>query len=224
MAETILDAVADLGGPLLYLITFLLAFGETAAFLDFIVPGEVGLVVAGAAAEYGGEPLVVMILVGAAGATLGDSVSYWLGNRFGVQLVERWDFTRRRLLPKVERAQVYFERRGGAAVFFGRFVGALRAVVPLVAGTAEMRFRRFLVWNVAASLCWAGAVVSLGYFFGRSIAKGIDRLGFWISIVVVALLAAWLGIRRLRRGRAQRAGMGGPASMPPSTRNSAPEQ
>src|SRR5687768_9621003 len=120
MAETILDAVADLGGPLLYLIAFLLAFGETAAFLDFIVPGEVGLVVAGAAAERAGEPLVVMILVGSVGATLGDSFSYWLGQRFGVRVVERWEFTRRRLLPKVERAQVYFERRGGAAVFFGR--------------------------------------------------------------------------------------------------------
>ena len=56
MADTILDAVSGVGGPLLYLITFLLAFAETAAFLDFFIPGEVGLVVAGAAARAGRGP------------------------------------------------------------------------------------------------------------------------------------------------------------------------
>ncbi len=202
MAERILDAVAGLGGPLLYLITGLLAFCETAAFLDFVVPGEVGMVIAGAAGERSGASLVGLILAGAAGATLGDSVSYTLGRKFGLRLIERWDFTRRHLLPKAERAQVYFARRGGVAVFFGRFIGALRAVVPLVAGTARMPFRRFLPWNIAASVCWAGIVVSLGYFAGESIADLIDRLGLWISVVVVALVAAWFGLRRWRRARA----------------------
>jgi membrane-associated protein len=202
MAERILDAVADLGGPLLYLITGLLAFCETAAFLDFVVPGEVGMVVAGAAGERSGASLVGLILAGSIGATLGDSVSYALGRRFGLRVIEHWELTRRHLLPKARRAEVYFARRGGVAVFLGRFVGALRAVVPLVAGTAHMPFHRFLPWNIAASLCWASAVVSLGYFAGESIADLIDRLGLWISVIVVALVAAWFGVRRWRRGRA----------------------
>jgi len=201
VADTILDAVSGVGGPLLYLITFLLAFAETAAFLDFFIPGEVGLVVAGAAARRAEEPLAVMIVAGALGATAGDMVSYLLGRRFGVRIVERWDFTRRHLGPKVERAQDYFEDHGGAAVFFGRFVGALRAVVPLVAGTAGMPFRRFFVWNIAASICWAGAVLSLGYFAGQRIADVIDRLGLWISLVAVALVAAFFAFRWWRRRR-----------------------
>ena len=142
-----------------------------------------------------------MIVAGALGATAGDTVSYLLGRRFGVQIIERWDFTRRHLGPKVERAQDYFGDHGGAAVFVGRFVGALRAVVPLVAGTAGMPFRRFFVWNVAASICWAGAVVSLGYFVGQRIADVIDRLGLWISLVAVALVAAFFAFRWWRRRR-----------------------
>jgi membrane protein DedA with SNARE-associated domain len=201
VADTILDAVSGVGGPLLYLITFLLAFAETAAFLDFFIPGEVGLVVAGAAAQRAGEPLAVMIAAGARAAPPGDTVSYLLGRRFGVRIVERWDFTRRHLGPKIERAQDYFGDKGGAAVFFGRFVGALRAVVPLVAGTAGMPFRRFFLWNVAASICWAGAVLSLGYFVGERIADVIDRLGLWISVVALALVAAYFGFRWWRRRR-----------------------
>lgn len=202
MVDSILDAVSGVGGPLLYLITFLLAFSETAAFLDFVVPGEVGLVIAGAAARRADQPLVLMVAAGAAGATVGDSFSYALGRRYGVRLVERWDFTRRHLGPKIERAQDYFTDHGGAAVFLGRFVGALRAVVPLVAGTARMPFRRFFAWNVAASICWAGAVVSLGYFAGQRIADVIDRLGLWISLVALGLFAAFLAFRWWRRRRA----------------------
>ena len=201
MADSILDAVSGVGGPLLFLITFLLAFAETAAFLDFFIPGEVGLVVAGAAARRAEQPLVLMIVAGAAGATVGDTFSYALGRRYGARLVEHWDFTRRHLGPKVERAQDYFADHGGAAVFLGRFVGALRAVVPLVAGTAGMPFRRFFVWNVAASICWAGAVLALGYYLGQRIAEVIDRLGLWVSLAALALLAAFVAFRWWRRRR-----------------------
>jgi membrane protein DedA with SNARE-associated domain len=201
VADAILEAVGDLGGPLLCALTALLAFCETAAFLDFFVPGEVGMVIAGAAARRSGTPLVLVALSGAVGATVGDSVSYTLGRVYGMRLVERWDFTRRHLGPKIERAHGYFEERGGAAVFFGRFVGALRAVVPFVAGIAGMPFRRFFVWNVAASVCWAGLVISLGYVFGESIASVLDRLGLWLSVVVVGFVAAYLVFRWWRKRR-----------------------
>ena len=214
MAESILDAVSGLGGPLLYLSTFLLAFAETAAFLDFFIPGEVGLVIAGAAARRADQPLVLMIAAGAAGATAGDTVSYALGRRYGVRVLQRWGFTRRHLGPKVERAQGYFGDHGGAAVFLGRFVGALRALVPLVAGTAGMPFRRCFAWNVAASICWAGAVLALGYFLGERIADVIDRLGLWISLGALTLLAAFVAFRWWRRRRAGAATSGDPPASP----------
>jgi membrane-associated protein len=199
----VLDIVAGLAGPALYLVTAGLAFAETAVGLDLLVPGEAGMVIAGAAGHRGGSPLPLLVGAAALGATVGDSVSYAIGRRFGIHLLERWDLTRRRVLPAVQRAEGYFARHGGRAVFAGRWVGALRAMVPVVAGTARMPFPRFLVWNVAASLTWAGTVVTLGYYAGGRVADAVDRVGGWVSVTVIALLVAFwvIGHRRRRRDR-----------------------
>lgn len=202
--EGVLDDVAGIGGPWLLVAVFLLAFAETALFTDLIVPGEVGLIVVGAAAARGDEPhLVALIAVASLGATLGDSVGWTLGRYVGAGLIDRFEWTRKRLGPKVERARVYFTDRGAAAVFFGRFVGALRAVVSVVAGMSGMPFRRFLPWNVLASIVWTGVVTSAGYFFGRNVESIVGDVGLIVAIVIVTGgLALWL-IRRRRRVAAE---------------------
>lgn len=198
MIGRLLDLVADLPEPLLYLVAALLAFGETAIGLDLVVPGEAGMVIVGASGERAGVPLVGLVAAAAVGATSGDLVSYWIGRRFGLRVLDRWSFSRR-LLPKAKRAEAYFERGGGPAVFAGRWVGALRAVVPLVAGTARMPFTRFVAWNVAASVTWTATVVTLGYVAGSEVASAVDRAGGWLSVAVVALVVAWLLWRRRAR-------------------------
>jgi len=199
IAGSILDAVADLGPVALHVAASGLAFGETAIFLDFIVPGEVGMVVAGAAAARSGAPLVTMILAAAVGATLGDTASYFVGRRWGRPILCRYEWVRKRMEPKIARAEGWFDERGGMAVFLGRFVGALRAVVPLAAGLGKMPYRRFLPWNIAASLAWGTLTVSLGWFVGDEIADVVDRAGWAISLVVVLGAAAWFLVRRARR-------------------------
>ena len=202
VADRILDATSQLEAPWLHLAAGGLAFGETAIFLDLLVPGEVGMVVVGASAAAGDVALLPVIAVAALGATLGDSVSYTLGRVAGRPLLCRWEPVRRRMEPKIDRAQDQFAQRGGGVVFLGRFVGALRAVVPLVAGIERMPFRRFLAWNIAASIVWASITVSLGWFFGEDIASFVDRGGWVVSIVVVAaLIGWWLWRRRHRRDR-----------------------
>ena len=199
VAESILDGVARLGSLGLHAAAAGLAFGETAIFLDFLGPGEVGMVVAGAAAERNGTSLVTMILAAALGATLGDSVSYGIGRRWGRPLLCRYAFVRERMAPKIERAEGWFDDRGGWAVLLGRFVGALRAVVPLAAGIGRMPYRRFLPWNVAASLSWATLTVTLGYVLGERIASLVDRAGWMISLAVAVIAGVWLLVRRSRR-------------------------
>lgn len=195
MLERLIEIVAGLGAPGLLAIAPLLTFAETAIGLDLLVPGEAGLVVVGAAAN--GEIGVLPIVVAAAvGATTGDCTSYWIGRRYGHRLIDRFALTRR-LRPAVERAEATMERHGSRAVFFGRFVGALRAVVPLVAGMARMPFGRFLVWNVAASIGWCTAVVLLGFHVGLPAARAVDRAGPWTYLVVALVaLALWLRHRR----------------------------
>jgi membrane-associated protein len=201
-AERLLDNIAELGPFVLHLVVFFLAFSETALFLDLFIPGETGMVVAGAAAARADASLPTMIAAAAAGAILGDTVSYLIGRRWGMALIQRWEPVRRRLEPRVERAHDFFDRHGGAAVFIGRFVGVVRGVMPAVAGIAEMPYRRFLVWNVAASIVWTTAVISAGYLLGRNVEKVVSRLGLAITLVVVAAaVTVWLVRRRAHRRR-----------------------
>jgi membrane protein DedA with SNARE-associated domain len=99
----------------------------------------------------------------------------------------------------VERAQEYFADHGGLAVFLGRFVGVVRGVVPVVAGTARMPYRRFLPWNIAASLAWTGAVMSAGYLIGRNVESLVSRASLVVTGVVVVGVGTWWVVARRRR-------------------------
>lgn len=202
LVDSLLDAVASLDGPWLWAVAFGLAFGETALFADLVVPGEVGMVVVGASAARGDDPLAPIIVAASLGAIAGDSLSYALGRHFGMRIIRFWEPVRRRLEPAVERSRAFFARFGGGAVFLGRFVGALRAVVPAVAGMSGMSYPRFLPWNAAASVLWTGSVLAAGYLLGERVADLIDRAGTVVSVtVLVALVLAYL-LYRWRRDRA----------------------
>lgn len=199
MLEQFLDQVADLHLAWLALLAFALPFGETVAFLDVIVPGEVGLVFVGAAARTPDRVLVVYVL-GVCGAFCGDSTSWYIGRRWGVAVLSRWSRLWRHAEPALERAGAHFDRHGGRSVFLARFVGALRALTPLVAGASGLRYRTFAPWNALASLVWVGLVVGLGAAFGERIVSTVDRFATALSIIVLALISALL-IRRWRRVR-----------------------
>jgi membrane protein DedA with SNARE-associated domain len=203
MASNLLDALGRLSATVLYLAAFGLAFGEAAFLLDLLIPGEVGLVVAGAAGHQRGAALPVLIAMGALGAVAGDSMSWLIGRRWGTAFANRWDWTRRLFAPKLDSAQDLLARRGGAVIFGARWVGALRALVPMVAGAAEVPFRTVLVWDIPAAIGWSTAAVCLGWFLGEPVADVVDSAGKWISIVVVvALVGAYLWRRRRSSGEA----------------------
>jgi undecaprenyl-diphosphatase len=217
VGSDIIDAVAGLGGVLLCLAVLGVSFGESAVLLDFIVPGEVGMVVAGAAAAANGLSPWLLVVFGSIGAVLGDSFSYFIGRRWGMTLVRRWGWLRKRLEPRFDRARAYFERSGGRAVFAARWVGALRALVPLVAGTSEMPFRRFLPWDATAAVLWVTATVWLGATLGDDVADVVDRIGTTISLVVVGVIVLVVvvrsrGLTPWRRTPAPAPGSGTPRS------------
>ncbi len=193
-----IDLVARAEGWWLVALVLGLVFAESAIFLDLLVPGEVGLVVAGAAAAQNGTPLAAVIGAAAVGGLAGDSLGYAIGRRFGEQLVDHWKWTRRRLGPGLERARAHYEHRGGMSVALARWIGALRAVVPVVAGSSGLPLRRLLAWDAPSALAWAAVVTSVGFVWGDDAADIVDRIGLAISVgaVVVLVVVAWLLRRR----------------------------
>lgn len=199
--EEALDGAARAGLTGLMIAAFLLAFGETALLTDLVVPGDVGMILIGAVSARADVDVWWVILAASVGATLGDSVGWWLGSRFGLRLLHRFPRIERRLAPGIARAHGYFEERGGAIVFWGRFIGALRAIVSFVAGTAGMPYRRFLAWNAAASVCWTTAVIGAGYAFGESIDVVLSEIGLAVTATVISVFVVIVMVRRTRRAR-----------------------
>lgn len=190
------------GGPELLAVTFVLVFAESAVLLDLVVPGEVGLVLVASAAREAGVPLWLVVAVASLGGVLGDIMGYYVGRRMGVGVVRRWAWARRRLKSRVVQATGYFAHGGGPAVAAARWIGALRAVLPVVAGSAQMPFGRFVAWDFPSTVLWVTAVSMLGFAFGDDVVSAIDSAGTAVSALLVVLVGAvGLWHRRLKGHR-----------------------
>ncbi len=147
-------------------VMFITAFGESFAFVSLLFPGTTVLIAAGTLLSGGTLPYASILVSAILGAVLGDSVSYWLGRRFGGGIARIWPFTRHReLLP---RGIEFFERHGGKSVFIGRFFGPIRAVIPLAAGVMRMPRGRFWFANVTSALVWAPMLLFAGDLAGEA--------------------------------------------------------
>ena len=148
------------------LVMFITAFGESFAFVSLLFPGTTVLIAAGTLLSGGTLPYASILASAILGAVLGDSVSYWLGRRFGGGIARIWPFTRHpELLP---RGIEFFERHGGKSVFIGRFFGPIRAVIPLAAGVMRMPRGRFWFANVTSALVWAPMLLFAGDLAGEA--------------------------------------------------------
>jgi membrane-associated protein len=103
---------------------------------------------------------------------------------------------------RLGEAQEFLARRGGAAVFLGRFVAFFRAVMPFLAGTARMPYPTFLGFNAVGGIAWGAAVVLLGYAAGASCARVEKTFGPIAALVVLAVLIVALVVWRIRKHRA----------------------
>jgi membrane protein DedA with SNARE-associated domain len=145
-------------------IMFVTAFGESFAFLSLLFPGTTLLIAAGTLMSGGTLPYGPVLAGAVLGATLGDSVSYWIGRRFGGGIATLWPFSRNpELLPGGIR---FFARHGGKSVFIGRFFGPMRAVIPLAAGVMQMPRGWFWLANIVSALIWAPMLLFVGDALG----------------------------------------------------------
>ena len=184
------------------LIVFAVPALEASTFLGFIFPGEIACLLGGVLAFESKVSLALVIVAAVTGAVVGDSVGFAIGFRYGDALLNK--IPSRFLKPEhIVRTKELIVRFGGRAVFIGRFAAALRALVPGFAGVSKMRYRTFLIWNLAGGTIWATAVVIAGYLAGnawRRAASDISLIG-WCVLGLVVLMAVvwWVRRRRPRR-------------------------
>jgi len=194
-----LDDLIRWGG---YAVLVGIVFTETGLLVGFFLPGDSLLVTAGLVAAAGGLNVwwVNGLLIVA--AVVGDSVGYAIGARLGPRL-----FTRERSLlfnPRhVERTRRFYERHGAKTIVIARFVPIIRTFAPVVAGVGQMRYRRFLVYNVAGGVGWVTSMTWTGYLLGRAIPNIADYIHIVVIVViVVSVIPIVVEILRERRRRA----------------------
>ena len=184
---TLLEAFGLLG-------LVLIVFVESGLLIGFFLPGDSLLFTAGLLAAKGTLDLPYVVVGCTVAAIAGDQVGYAIGRRVGPALLARrnWFVTEHR----VRKTEAFFEQRGGRAVLLARFVPVVRTFVPVVAGIAEMPYRRFVVWNVVGGAVWGAGVPIAGYTLGRAV-PDIDRylLPIVLAIIVVSIVPA---VRELR--------------------------
>jgi len=178
--------------PLLALaLVFTLPALEASAFVGLILPGETAVFLGGVLASQHRLSVWLVILVGCLGAIIGDSIGYEVGRHYGDRMLAK--FPRWLIKPENrEKAQELLRRKGGRAVFVGRFTAALRALVPGLAGASRLPYGRFLVFNILGGVSWAVAVALVGYFAGSSFRAAEHRLRlirFGVLAVVVTAVA-----------------------------------
>lgn len=171
-------------------IVFLVALSESLAVVGLIVPGVIMMLGAGALIAAGALEFWPVCLWAVAGAVAGDGLSYWAGRHFQDRLRGLWPFSR---YPQtLESGERFFVKYGGKSVAFGRFVGPVRAVIPLVAGMMGMSPARFLLANVISAIAWAPAYLLPGMVFGASLELAAEAA---VNLVILALslvLGLWL--------------------------------
>lgn len=200
-----LERLLTLGSALVYTGVGLLVFAEDALFIGFIVPGETAAILGGVAASVGRVSLIGITVVVVAAAILGDSVSYAIGHWLGPRLLHSRALRNRQ--PQVRAAEEQLARRGGTAVFLGRFVTFLHSVMPALAGAARMPYPRFFVYNAAGGVVWGVGTVSLGYLAGASYAAIGKTAGggaaIAVALITITIFVTWRIRRRRRHRRAQ---------------------
>lgn len=192
----LLAFIAHHPGPA-YGAVFLVSFFESLALVGLIVPGTVIMFGVGAIVATGSLGLKPVLLLAAAGAIAGDGISYWLGRRYHVELQRLWLF--RRSPGMLKNGEAFFSRHGSKSVLFGRFVGPLRPVIPVVAGMLGMRPVPFVIVNVLSAAGWALAYILPGLLFGTSLAVA-GAVSTRLAVLLFLILASSWGFIWLVRG------------------------
>ncbi len=182
----------------LFIVLFIV-FAETGLFAGFFLPGDSLLFLAGI---YNRElienflfidsallnVILLSTLVAVAGI-LGNMVGYWFGAKSGYYLYNKEDsfwFKKKYLIQSKD----FFEKHGGRAIIFARFLPVFRTFAPIVAGIVLMEKKRFMFYNVISSLLWSFSLIFAGhYLYGFLLERFDIDLKNHIELIVIVLVA-----------------------------------
>ena len=163
-------------------------FIETGLVITPFLPGDSLLFAAGAFAAVGAFNPILLFVLMAIAAVLGDTVNYWIGHSIGPRVFSG----NVRFLKKeyLEKTQAFYEKHGGKTIFLARFIPIIRTFAPFVAGVGKMRYGYFISYNIIGGIVWTGICTFVGYFFGNLPFVKDNFSLVIIAIVIISVLPA----------------------------------
>ncbi|RZK49358.1 MAG: hypothetical protein EOO99_06800 [Pedobacter sp.] len=170
---------------LTYWILFLIIFAETGFVVTPFLPGDSLLFAMGALIAGGNTGLNIWLMTGVliVAAILGNTVNYKLGSFFGAGVFKEGN--RILKLEYYHQSQQFFEKHGGKAIIFSRFLPIFRTIAPFVAGIARMPFGRYTFFNVVGGVSWIAGLLFAGYLLGQI---PWFKNNFELVIILIAVL------------------------------------
>ena len=185
-----------------YTVLAIIVFAESGLFFGFFLPGDSLLVTAGLLASRGYLNIWELFILLSLMAIAGDSVGYYFGKITGPKIFNKEKsilFAKHHLL----RAQSFYEKHGGKTIILARFMPIVRTFAPIVAGVGQMKYLRFLSFNIWGGLAWVGVTLGLGFFLGR-VVPNIDQYIHWVILGIILLsitppFVSWLSSRQTKK-------------------------
>jgi len=181
------ESIINYGGASLL---FFVIFAETGLFIGFFLPGDSLLFTAGLLCGITLFPIHIVLLISGLclAAILGNVVGYWFGYQAGMALFKKEDSL---LFKKqyLELTHAFYARHGGKALVLGRFLPIIRTFAPILAGVINIKFKRFMVYNVIGSMAWVFSLTLGGYYLGHLFPTIINYLEYIvIALIIVTLI------------------------------------
>lgn len=188
--KVIIETLLDKLGVFVYLGLFFIVFAETGLAIGFFLPGDSLLFTAGLfAAVYPDKMNVWLLLILLfIAAVIGDAVGYYSGKKLGKSIFSR---------PKsrffnpnhLVKAHHFYEKYGGKTIIIARFVPIVRTFAPIVAGAADMTYRKFVVYNILGGFLWVFSMILSGYYLGALVERAFGiKLEDHIEKVVILIV------------------------------------
>jgi membrane-associated protein len=172
----------------IYLILFLVIFIETGLVLMPFLPGDSLLFTAGLFARTGHLNLSYILILLFIAAVVGDNVNYFIGKNIGLRMlgikIRGKKVVKQEYLDKTHE---FYEKHGTKTIIMARFVPIVRTFAPFVAGVAEMKYRRFLSYDILGGALWIGSLTMAGYFLGHFewIKNNIEKVALMIIFISI---------------------------------------
>ncbi len=194
------ESIIHYGG--LWLLLFVV-FAETGLFIGFFLPGDSLIFISGLLCATKPHLLNIsifwLIILLISSAVIGNIVGYWFGKKTGENLFQKKDtflFKKKHL----ETTKLFYEKHGGTALIFGRFLPIIRTFAPILAGVIKVEFKLFMIYNIAGASLWIISLTSIAFFLGIEFPQTEKYIGYivigLIIITTIPVLITYLKNRK----------------------------